>query len=277
MLARACLALLLVLGLAAPALAEPVASGNVQGRYGPEEYQNIFETWQAPMALTAFKEEEKPGFIGSLKEAMAEVVKPALASWAPDARLVQVEGTSDNQGRTGTFRSTSVEDGEPVGSFFNSAWSLTYLSSGRRELLNFSIGPTVTRITRMGWEPLVLAPEAIQVDSMGAVKRLIAAIEDKRFKSEEERTGKDYFLGLPYTSALPDAERREAIYAVPKNAHWNIRLRPILGKLVWELSYAIDRPEKPGEMIHDAAIGMVDARTGTVIRFIRPFRVRAPQ
>ncbi|MDB5100681.1 MAG: hypothetical protein JWM80_5102 [Cyanobacteria bacterium RYN_339] len=105
-----------------------------------------------------------------------------------------------------------------------------------------------------------------------------------------------------------DYQRTEVVYDVPANARWNVSLQEIMGKLVWQMNYyapyegvttnvgvatpasepmivaagAGNDTAKPAPCtpkfqeqsgwFNNSAQGMVDAETGTVIRFSRPTR-----
>ena len=105
--------------------------------------------------------------------------------------------------------------------------------------------------------------------------------------------------GMPYPEPTYDAyaNRLEVVHDVPATARWNVNLQVILGKPVWELSFyapyepfparpvpmtkeeAMAQPpyEDPGFHFNNSARGLVDAVTGTVIRFSRPSKQHYPK
>lgn len=317
-------------------------SGNMHSYYGYGGYFGGFGNSNEPMALVSMTGAELAGSKGTFQEILKAVVSPVTKEWAPDARLVQsnasvgasgapVEVASDMPAKGGVgFPGAMPYWGE------ESAWRFTYISVSRNEVLNFTVSAAKTTIVRMKYAPLDLSPERVTVDSGAALAALIKAIEDKSAKSEEEASGKDYFMGLAFDAQqgyFGPGNRIEVVYDVPDNARWNINLQQILGKLVWEMNYyapsepqyaygraepavAIGAPAEatlvdgeaepdapvssddgveekpteptakplppdmpapppyvdPGFYFNNSASGMVDAQTGAVIRFSRPFK-----
>lgn len=268
-------------------------SGNVYGGYYGYGYYG--GGTNVPMALVSIAEAEAPGSKGPLKQIMADVVTPVLEDWAPDAHLVGSSGTLGNDGAA--LVPSPVPSAYPgFNASYDAGWRLSYVSPSRQEALNFTVMADKTIAIRMRWAPLNMATTPIVVDADEALKKLKAAIEDAQARSEEEETGLDYFLGTSFQAAMPMMtgsreamppppyqERIEPLYAVPANARWNVQLQAVLGKLVWELhfypQYDPNSPPMPqlDHYVDATGRGMVDATTGTVIRFSRPSKRYYPQ
>jgi hypothetical protein len=267
-------------------------SGNVYGYYGWGWYYGGSEE----MAMVAFQEAEVAGATGELPEAARSLAAPIIDAWATDARLVQSGGQLRADG---TLYPASPAPGSTSPDAYNGAWRLVYVSSSRKEVLQLLVRAESTLVLRQRWEPLHLAPERIRVGAKAAIERLSAAIRDPNAKSEEERTGKDYFMGFgfnpPQTWQGPE-QRTEVVHDVPADARWDTSLQQVMGRLVWQLGFSTYGPvamagvgsapavapaapgsacptvSEPMTYFNNAAQGMVDAETGTVIRFSRPTR-----
>lgn len=261
-------------------------SGNLYG--GSYGYGYYGGGTSVPMALVSISEAEAPGSKGPLKQILADVVTPVLKDWAPDAHLVSSTGSLGNDGAA--LVPSPVPSAPGYYPSYDTGWRLSYVSPSRQEALNFTVMADKTVAIRMRWAPLNLATTPIEVDADEALKKLKAAIEDAQFRSEEEKSGLDYFLGTSFGTASPVMmppppyqERIEALYAVPANARWNVQLQSALGKLVWELSFYQVYDEKNPPMpatdyyVDGNGRGMVDATTGAVIRFSRPSKRYFPQ
>lgn len=199
------------------------------------------------MALVSVQEAETKGSTGTFQNVIGDVVGPIVKVWAADARLTQSGAVLTTDGK---LYVEPRDDGNkdmlvrPAYGPFNdgNGWRLVYTSSDRSEILNFTVTAEKTTIIRMRWAPLDLAPERVTVDSSDAVRKLVAAISDKGFKGEEEKSMKDYFMGYPFEQPKtgewdsPD-NKTEVLYEVPKNARWNVNLQNVMGKVVWELNW----------------------------------------
>lgn len=308
-------------------------SGNVWSNYGFGYYFGGGGNMGDQMALVSLQEAETKGSTGSFQEIVAGIAAPVVKPWAPDARLVESGSVLTNDGALfvdtpqpgmggGMDAKMSMMPmpgpGYPGSYDGSGAWRLVYASSERREVLQFTVKADKTSIIRMRWAPLDLAPERVLTDSASAVRSVVKAVTDKTFQGDEEKTGKDYFLGFAFQQPQTgqwdgDYQKTEVLYEVPKDARWNVTLTQVMGKLVWDLNWnapwnqpmiagtsagmavampmpmiepAMDmerptsisaRPEcapgfraEPQSYINYWGQAMVDAETGTVIRFSRP-------
>lgn len=307
-----------------PPMTGGIVSGNIYGGYSFGHYFGPQGGGTEPMALVSITGAEAAGAAGSFQEVLKSVVAPMVKDWAPDARLVTSSASLGNDGQP--YVSPSMPPIEtpygkrpypgPYGPE-ESGWRLTYTSSGRNEVLNFVVTAEKTTVIRLRYAPLDLQPETITVDSHQALSKLIAAIEDANFKSEEEKTGQDYFMGFSFGDQPPFqdpyAPKIEPVYEVSDQARWNVTLQSIMGQPVWEMNFhvpdtsymarpmpmpmpvappvaveadasgaapvvtpsAMPMPVHTPSSYHfdNSGNGMVDARTGAVIRFRRPSKI----
>lgn len=222
-------------------------SGNVWSPYHFGYYFGYGGGGMDQMALVSVQEAETKGSSGSFQSVIGDVVGPIVKVWAADARLTQSGAVLTNDGKVYVEPRNDANKDMLVRPAYGpyqdgNGWRLVYTSSDRREILNFTVTAEKTVIIRMRWAPLDLAPERVTVDSSDAVKKLIAAISDKGYKGEEEKSMKDYFMGYPFEQPKtgewdnPD-NKTEVLYEVPKNARWNVNLQNVMGKVVWELNW----------------------------------------
>lgn len=240
----------------APAIAPDMACSMPYYNYGSYGFNE-------QMSLVSLFEAEAAGYAGSsFQEMMGTLINPVIRDWSSDARLVSTYGAIEGDSTT---------------------WNLSYMSKTRSESLDFTVGKTKTSIIRKAWGPLMIQPEKIAVDSTAALKSLQDAIMNQNAKSEEDRTGKDYFFGTPLSSANQGSQM-EVLYRLPANARWNISLQSILGHTVWQIDGYASNPPAPSPTpstaatnatsvsICDYAHGMIDAETGALIRLSRPYQ-----
>jgi hypothetical protein len=261
-----------------PAQPDGLFSGNMNGGFygfGPSYGSG------APTTLVSISQAETAGSKGPYLAMMAGVVTPVIKAWASDAQLVGSSGSTGADGLlTGASPSPVPSCGGYYGPVQENSWTLGFYSAGRSEMLTFMVTEAKTTIMRAHWAPLDLAATPIAVDNDAALKALVKAIQTRGFQGEEEKSGKDYFLGSPYATnagcfgpPLTGPGSTEVLYEVPPDARWNANLQVILGKPVWQLNFYANKPVdtyQQGYYLNMSAGGMVDATTGAVIRFGRP-------
>lgn len=221
--------------------AEGAYSGNVYGYYGWGWYYGGTEE----SALIAFEEGDAPGASGGFPAVALQVASPIVTAWATDARLVQSSASLRGDGTP--FPAASPGTGDVkiamptmIYGGGEGGWRLVYVSTSRKEVLQFLVRPDKTIVLRQAWGPLNLAPDRVAVGSTEAIQKLTGAIRDRSFKSEEERTELDYFLGFKFEPAqiyTGTDQRIEVVYDVPGDARWEASLQQIMGKLVWQLNF----------------------------------------
>jgi hypothetical protein len=276
------------------------------------------------MKLDSVTEATAAAVAGGFLETQANVVAPAVADWASDARLLGSNGTLDEAGNP--IKGTETYPGEL-------AWHATYASDSRTEVLEFQVGATGTKVVRMHWTPVTIDAAAVKVDAKAAVDILAKAVVS-RVRSKEEELGHDYFFdGSDYAKtgvgiAVPaiaigepapggyQGPTTETLYRLKPGGRWYVNLQAIGDHLVWELSYnpnagvvvapgmdaAVSSPAMPASAprtvmqtattttapvtavpvmapapdyqpqpwTDENAYGMVDAKTGELIRLRRP-------
>lgn len=216
-------------------------SGNLYGYYG---YGYFFGAENDQMALVSLLQAEAAGVSGGFKEVMAQVAAPAVKEWAADARLIQTQALVDQDGKL--FPAPEGADaavGSPLDGFYGdrSGWRLVFRSNARGEVLIFTVTAAKSLVIRLRWAPLNLDPARVAVDSGAAIRSLVAAVGDRAAKSEEEKTGLDYFLGVKFSvpewvNQKDSQNRTEVVYAVSPKTRWNVSLDMVMGKLVWNLN-----------------------------------------
>lgn len=256
-------------------------------------------------ALMGVKEAILPGFGGAFPTLRAERLDPLVASWAPDAKLVRANVSQEElQGGSPPPRPICVYT--PV---YGPPWDVVYVSESKQEALRFFVDDRRILVLHLSWQrpgidmppPPVLTPGGSPapgwppVGREAAVSRLAAALRTPGTVSEEERARWNYFHSLPhaepsyYADEAPNLEPGP-VYELPASLTWNASLQQILGRWVWVLqadaapsaspspapaTYRILCTTIPGVPHLEpagGAFGMVDAESGTVIRFTRPAR-----
>lgn len=224
---------------AAPGGQGGAVSGNVYSYYGYGTYFNNGDPLQA-MSLVSVTQAKTKGSSGSFTEILKSIVAPVVKAWAKDARLVSSNATLNTDGSPVVNPNNNQAMMQPFGYYDGNGWQYIYASDSRSEVLNFTVTPSGTTIIRMRWAPLNLSPDLVTVDATSAIQKLKAAVSDKTFKSVEEQSGNDYFLGFPFTQPQAGAccgDRVDVLYQIPDNVQWNVSLQSILGKLVWQMNW----------------------------------------
>jgi hypothetical protein len=223
------------------------------------------QRWQVVSVTTARLQVPAPGQEAAF---VRDAVRPLVSAWAADGRLDTAYNHPPNLGklRAGEpdpYDPSVVADEAAI--LKNVGWPLPYRSdAGHALLLVYKTGvvlrmrysaPTGSETASGG----MLSPEA-------AIDKLKAALRDPAARSVEEVTGRDYFIGAPYqgvfnpTPVGPFASVGPS-YEFSDAAPWNALFDDsFAGKEV----YWINANGWPGY-----GRGLVDARTGAVVRFTR--------
>jgi hypothetical protein len=107
----------------------------------------------------------------------------------------------------------------------------------------------------------------VPVSKQEAIALHVSHMRDPAFKSDEERTGLDHFLGIPYQDVFPPPSMNvhdDLVPAsiVPDESHWRAEFSySFAGKPVWTIL---------GDGSSGLGIGRVDAQSGVEFRFQRP-------
>ena len=256
-------------------------------------------------ALTGFDEAFLPGFSGSF-QALQERLKPLVATWSPDARLVR--GNVSPQELSGRGEPPVI----PCGPVFGPPWDLVYASATKQEVLRFLVAGHRIQVLKLSWavpgremppppitpggSPTAWPPVSREV----AIAKLEEALRTPGAPGLEERNRWNYFHGTPHAEPSYDPDEAppnmaaKPIYALSPEVTWDASLQSILGRQVWVLQAAsaatstssagfrvlcTTPPGLPRLKVEGGAFGMVDAERGDVIRFARPAQRidRSPQ
>jgi hypothetical protein len=145
----------------------------------------------------------------------------------------------------------------------NVGWPLPYRSDARKELLLVYAKGVVLRIKAV---PQAADEHTAKLTSQQAIEKLLAALHDPNAKSAEEQSGRDYYLGTPFgkvfmpTPVGPFADVGPT-FGFSDDVGWQTMFdATFAGKPTWW----VNANGWPGY-----GRGLVDAETGTVIRFTR--------
>ncbi|HEY9721924.1 MAG TPA: hypothetical protein V6D47_07905, partial [Oscillatoriaceae cyanobacterium] len=213
-------------------------SGNVYSYYGYENYFYGGDPLQA-MSLVSVTQAQTKGSSGSFTDILKSIVSPVVKAWAKDGRLVTSSASLNADGTARVDPNANPASLLPNGGYNSNGWQFVYASDSRSEVLDFTVTPSQTTVIRMRWAPLNLSPDLVTVDATSAIQKLKAAVADKTFKSVEEQSGKDYFLGFPYTqdNGACCGQQVDVLYQIPDGVQWNVSLQSILGKTVWSVNW----------------------------------------
>lgn len=282
----------------------------------PYAYGSYFGGPFGQMKLDGVQEAKANGASAGFLELQNQLIAPALADWAADARMVNTNGTLSETGDPVTGAESYPEE---------FAWHATYASISRAEVLEFHVTAKETRVVRLKWSPVTIDVKATQVDAKAAVEKLTQAIRSRQ-RSKEEELGRDYFfqpgdgarmgvgVAVPAIAVGEPAPgyqgpTTEVRYELKPGGRWFVNLQQIGDHLVWELNYnayvaptatpasapmiapdaavsgpavtepapaVTSAPVQPEPWVDENAYGMIDARTGEVIRMRRPTKYTYP-
>jgi hypothetical protein len=148
-------------------------------------------------------------------------------------------------------------------------WPLAYTSASKREALYVYASGLAIKVR---WQLPDLGAQDVPISAAEAIARHDRAMREPAFRSTEEQTGRDHFLGLPYADAYPAStwdhwnnfDDDTPVFDFPNPTPWAAEfLYEYAGKPVW----TINVPTGGG-----FGSGFVDALTGEVIRFHRVTR-----
>lgn len=206
-----------------------------------------------------------PAANGNNEQYVETTIRPIVRAWAADAALETSYMTSPMAG-PGVDPYPNPTPGPEAyateaGILKLVGWPLVYTSASRLEVM-YVYGESGVML-RLRWHPKDLDESTVRVSKQAAADLLSTAMRDPASMSEEERTGRDYFLGTPYVGLFPPPtanvwDHLKPVYDFPANAFW-------------EASLGYEYAEKPVWYIRGGfGSGLVDAQTGALIRFYRP-------
>lgn len=200
-----------------------------------------------------FEEAKTAGFSGTYLNALGTVVKPIIQKLGTDIRMVNSNGSSDDNGvnKSETVNNNSSDKPMPAPVYYNPyQWQFTFVSSSAKQVYNIFISSAETLVLRQQWGLKDLNPNDIKIDSSDAIKIVKNAIADKKFISPDNQ---QIYLG-------PEAE---VLYDLPKDATWYLYLEKDKGKLVWSLNFNYNNNNYP-IVYAEGSGGGVASSTGAV-------------
>jgi hypothetical protein len=229
------------------------------------------------------------GGTGGAASLVDTIVKPIVTAWAADAELAR-----DYQGlprfTSGLPEPAWVKDEVSILAQFG--WPLAYRSRARREILNFHVDADRTLVVRTTFDGIVPTEAQVAIDRQTAIEKAQTVLKDPTARSLEERTGRDYFSGMPYRPHQPgdpvgasNTIGIEPVYELPDSLSWRADLYGFYaGKPIWQVysqSTAHPSPIAPIPVgstftsVDYSTETWIDAHTGEAIRFRRPQRSTA--
>jgi hypothetical protein len=194
-----------------------------------------------------------------LGDFVSGTVLPVVRAWADDAGLFTRYNYLPNR-----FGPPSSHDPNATASeaaiIQNAGWPLAYVSAAKHEALFFYQGGQVLSVQ---WARQRYAEATVPVTKAAAIATVVAALRDPNAMSKEARTGRDYYLGVPYAGVFsPNPVNFDDTLVpttdVPDGIDWNGFLgQEFVDKPTWYIGSTW------------GGGGQVDALTGTLIRFTR--------
>jgi hypothetical protein len=215
-----------------------VARGYSGGGWGPTSVYSgnydfgfsfgLFPEGDTSLAGKALTTAETAGGSGEPAKLVETIVKPLVAAWADDAELAR-----DYQGmpRFTSGRPDPAWVTDEVAILNKFGWPLAYRSRARREILNLHVEAGRTLVVRATYGDPVPTEAQVAIDRQAAIQKAQAVLGDRTARSWEERTGRDYFSGLPYRPHQPgdpagasNTTSIEPVYDLPGNLSWRADL-----------------------------------------------------
>lgn len=193
-------------------------------------------------------------------------ILPTVKAWAADGMLVTNYFYGDTMPPPGPGTSWTPPSHDPKATadeasiVKNAGWPLAYRSDSRHEALFFFEGGQVLSVR---WGQQHYTEATVPVSKAQAITTMVAALRDPNAKSEEEKTGRDHFLDVPFAGVFPPNavnyhDDLVPTFDVPDGIDWN----GFLGN---------DYVDRPAWFINSTwgGGGVVDAVTGDLVRFTR--------
>lgn len=250
----------------------------------------LFPEWDTYLAGKALTTAETAGGTGDAEFLIHTIVKPLVAAWADDAELAR-----DYQGMprftSGKPDPAWVKDEVAIIAKFG--WPLAYRSRAKREILNVHLDANRTLVVRTTYGDPVPTETQVAIDRQVAIEKAQAVLKDPVARSLEERTGRDYFSGLPYRPHQPgdpvgtaNTTSVEPVYDLPGTLSWRADLYGFYaGKPIWQVYSQATGQHSPApaplpvgatfSVVDYSTETWIDANTGEAIRFRRPQRSTA--
>jgi len=179
--------------------------------------------------VTDFEEAKTAGFSGTYLKALTGIVKPITQKLGSDVRMVNSNGSSDENGVNPAAPGSSEKPVPYNGYYSPYQWQFTFVSSAKKEVYNIFISASETLVLRQKWGIKDLNPDEIKIDSSDAIKLIKTAIANKGFTSPDNQQQQGYYG--------PEAE---ILYEVPKDTSWYLYLEKDKGRLVWSINVNVN-------------------------------------
>jgi hypothetical protein len=142
----------------------------------------------------------------------------------------------------------------------NAGWPLAYVSMAKHEALFFYQDGQVLAVQ---WGQQRYTEQNVPVTKQAAIATTIAALRDPNAEAEEAKTGRDYFLGVPFKGLFQPSPANFRDDPVPTS--------DVPDGIGWSGFLDQEYVDKPTWHIQSGWGGgaQVDALTGTLIRFTR--------
>ncbi len=202
------------------------SSGMIAAPVSYFPYPGVFEEY----VVIDFEEAKTAGFTGTYLQALTKIVKPIIKSLGSDARMVNSNGSSDDNGLNKSQQAEPAQNAQKpmyYPGYQQYQWQFTFVSSSKKEVYNIYISSSETLVLKQVWGLRDLTPDNIKIDSSEAIKAVINAIKDKSFTAPDNQP--------VYMS--PEAE---VLYDIPPNTSWYLYLEKEKGNLVWNINMNIN-------------------------------------
>lgn len=235
---------------------------------GNHDFEASFRTpWGDQWGVASVKTARLPApDPGQEAEFVLTRVRPLVAAWAADGKLdTAYEHSPDlaklRAGEPDPFDPSTVQDEAAI--LKNVGWPLPYRSEAKKETLLVYAKGVVLRVAAA---PKSGDEHSAKVSSQTALQALLTALHDPNARSEEERTGRDYYIGTPFGGVFKPQPAGPFADVGPAYTFSD--------DVGWSTSFDATFPAKPTWWINangwpGYGRGLVDAETGKVIRFTR--------
>jgi hypothetical protein len=191
---------------------------------------------------------------------LSGTIMPVVRAWAEDGSLFTAYTYMPGRfGPPPSHDPNATADAAAI--IANVGWPLAYVSASKHEALFFYQGGQVLAVQ---WGQQRYTEQSVPVTKQAAIATLVAALRDPNAQAEEAKTGRDYYLGVPFKGIFP-----------PNAVNFHDDLVPtsnVPDGIEWGGFLGQEFVDKPTWYLNNngwGGGGQVDALTGTLIRFTR--------
>jgi len=198
-----------------------------------------------------FEEAKKEGYKGTYLSTLNDIIKPIIKGLAPDARLVNSNGNTDEKGVNLT--QTTQDKNYPEGYFGTYQWYFNFVSSDQKEVYNINVSEKETLVIRQKWGLKDLNISKIEIDSSKAIEIALNSIKDQSAK--------------PSYDQIEDSTQQHTskiLYAPPTDLpySWNFYLEQDKEGLVWNINLTIfNKPNENDVIMYKTGSGQESSQT----------------